>query len=159
MRRESLGVLLVPERMVSRGLAGLLLWPRFGSPLFGQGAPKQCLDDSLPADIEPAGSSSSRSMPCVRSTFTRRTGLTTVNLLVKYAETSSPRDAISAISSAVRFVLDIFGIALLQSNGKSSKSERPNEESRSSSLFPQHEWSMFSLRTTLLSVCIAYTIE
>jgi hypothetical protein len=33
--------------------------------------------------------------------------------LVKYAETSSPRDAISAISSAVGIVLDVFGTALL----------------------------------------------
>src|SRR5580658_1814726 len=49
-------------------------------------------------------------MPSVRSTLTRRTGRTTVNLLVKYAETSSPRDPRSAISSAVAFVLDIFGI-------------------------------------------------
>jgi hypothetical protein len=43
------------------------------------------------------------------------TGLTTVNLLVKYAETSLPRVAISAISSAdgaVAFVLDIFDISL-----------------------------------------------
>src|ERR1035441_8148412 len=52
-------------------------------------------------------------MPWVRSTLTRWSGLTTVNLLVKYAETSSPRDAISAISSAVGTMLDVFGIALL----------------------------------------------
>jgi hypothetical protein len=32
---------------------------------------------------------------------------------VKYAETSSPRDAISAISSAVGVFLDVFGITLL----------------------------------------------
>jgi hypothetical protein len=50
-------------------------------------------------------------MLCVRSTFTRRTGRTTVNLLVKQAETSSPRDAIAAISSAVGALLDVFGIA------------------------------------------------
>lgn len=60
-----------------------------------------------------ARSSSSRSIPWVRSTFTRRTGLTTVNLLVKYAETSSPRDAFSAISSADREPLNVFGIILL----------------------------------------------
>src|ERR1035441_1566403 len=59
-----------------------------------------------------ARSSRSRSMPGVKSTFTRRTGLTTVNLLVKYREMSSPRDAISAISSAVHVPLDVFGIAL-----------------------------------------------
>src|SRR5579864_6219687 len=59
-----------------------------------------------------ARSSRSRNIPWVRSTFTRRTGLTTVNLLVKKADTSSPREAISAIWSAVRCVLDIFGIAL-----------------------------------------------
>src|ERR1017187_4016994 len=38
--------------------------------------------------------------------------MTTVNLLVKYREMSSPRDAISAISSAVHVPLDVFGIAL-----------------------------------------------
>jgi len=52
-------------------------------------------------------------MPCVRSTFTRRSGFTTVNLLVKCVETSSPLDAISAISSAVSFVLGVFDLALL----------------------------------------------
>jgi hypothetical protein len=42
-----------------------------------------------------------------------------VNLLVKYEEISSPREAIAAISSAVGvlaavgFFLDVFGIALL----------------------------------------------
>src|SRR5215469_11600770 len=51
-------------------------------------------------------------MPWLRSTFTRRTGLTTVNLPVKYAEISSPRDAFSAISSTDKRVLDVFGIAL-----------------------------------------------
>src|SRR5579863_8411747 len=59
-----------------------------------------------------ARSSRSRSMPWVRSTFTRRTGRTTVNLLLKYLEISSPRDAISAISSALGIFLDVFGIAL-----------------------------------------------
>ena len=49
-----------------------------------------------------ARSSSWRNMPGVRSTFTLRTGLTTVNLFVKYEETSSPREAFSAISSAVK---------------------------------------------------------
>src|ERR1700739_2643002 len=60
-----------------------------------------------------ARSSRSRSMPWVRSTFTRRTGRTTVNLLLKYLEISSPRDAISAISSALGIFLYVFGIALL----------------------------------------------
>jgi hypothetical protein len=50
-------------------------------------------------------------MPGVRSTLTRRTGRTTVNLLVKYLEMSWPRVAISAISSAVGR-LDVFGITL-----------------------------------------------
>jgi len=36
-----------------------------------------------------------------------------VNLLVKWAETSSPLDAIPAISSAVGVLLDVFGIVLL----------------------------------------------
>jgi hypothetical protein len=45
--------------------------------------------------------------------FTRRSGLTAMNLLVKCVETSSPLDAISAISSAVGFVLGIFDLALL----------------------------------------------
>jgi hypothetical protein len=43
------------------------------------------------------------------------TGLTIVKLFVKYAETSSPRVALSAISSAVgpaAFALDVFGIDL-----------------------------------------------
>lgn len=40
-------------------------------------------------------------------------GLTTVNLLVKYAEISSPRDAFSAIASADSPLLRVFGIALL----------------------------------------------
>src|ERR1039458_229078 len=60
-----------------------------------------------------ARSSRFRNIPKVRSIFTRRTGLTTVNLLLKWAEISSPRDAISAISSAVRVFLDVFSIALL----------------------------------------------
>src|ERR1017187_8734138 len=51
-------------------------------------------------------------MPSVRSTLTRRTGRTTVNWLVKWAEMSSPRDAISAISSAVAIFLDVLAIAL-----------------------------------------------
>src|SRR5215469_16715486 len=51
-------------------------------------------------------------MPWLRSTFTRRTGLTTVNLPVKYAEISSPRDAFPAISSADKRVLDVLRIAL-----------------------------------------------
>ena len=57
-------------------------------------------------------------MPWVRSTLTRRTGLTTVNLFVKYAETSSPREAISAISSAVGTVLDALGTAWLFLTGR-----------------------------------------
>ena len=54
-----------------------------------------------------ARASSSVSIPSVRSTFTRRIGLTTVNFPVKYGETSSPREALSAISSA-----PIFGLVL-----------------------------------------------
>src|SRR5207248_8208569 len=50
-----------------------------------------------------------RNMACVRSTFARWTGLTMVNLLVKYTEMSSPRDAFSADS----FFLYVLGIALL----------------------------------------------
>src|ERR1700678_3900545 len=60
-----------------------------------------------------ARASSSRSMPRVKSTLTR---LTTVNLFVKCAETSSPRNAISAISSAVGaggLTPDVFVIASL----------------------------------------------
>lgn len=60
-----------------------------------------------------ARASSSRSIPGVRSTFTRRTGRTTVNWLVKYPEISSPRDAFSAISSALGTRLNVFRIALL----------------------------------------------
>jgi hypothetical protein len=52
-------------------------------------------------------------MPWVRSTFTRRIGLTAVNLLVKCAEISSPHDAFSAIESAANLVLDVLGIASL----------------------------------------------
>jgi hypothetical protein len=62
-----------------------------------------------------ARASSSRNMPAVKSTLTRLTGRTTVNLLVKYAEISSPRDAMSAISSAVGapgLALDVLGINL-----------------------------------------------
>jgi hypothetical protein len=40
-------------------------------------------------------------------------GLTTVNLLVKYVEISSPREAFSAISSADTVLLRVFGITLL----------------------------------------------
>lgn len=40
------------------------------------------------------GASSSVNIPSVRSTFTRRIGLTTVKFLVKNEETSSPRDAL-----------------------------------------------------------------
>jgi hypothetical protein len=53
---------------------------------------------------------SSVSIPSVRSTFTRRIGLTTVNFPVKNEETSSPRDALPAISSAPILGLDLFGI-------------------------------------------------
>src|SRR5262245_8929452 len=60
-----------------------------------------------------ARSSNWRNIPSVKSTFTRWMGLTTVNLLVKNDEMSSPRDAISAISSALGDFLDVFGIALL----------------------------------------------
>jgi len=60
-----------------------------------------------------ARSSSSRNIPSVRSTFTRRTGRTTVNWLVKNFETSSPRVAILAISSAEGDRLDLFGIGFL----------------------------------------------
>jgi len=45
--------------------------------------------------------------------LTRRTGLTTVNLFVKCADISSPLEAISAISSAVGVLLDVFGIVLI----------------------------------------------
>lgn len=60
-----------------------------------------------------ARASSSRNMPSVKSTLTRLTGRTTVNLLVKYAEMSFPCDAMSAISSAVGapgLTLDVLGI-------------------------------------------------
>ena len=86
------------------GLADLLPGPWFGHSILVQRPSKLCLDKRQLADIE---------LSLALFEFTRRTGLTTVNLLVKYAETSSPRDAIFAISSAVGLVLGIFGIALL----------------------------------------------
>jgi hypothetical protein len=64
-------------------------------------------------------------MPSVKSTLTRRTGLTTVNLLEKYAEMSSPRDAISAISSALGVLLDVLGIALLLLIGSLPPGDQP----------------------------------
>jgi len=60
-----------------------------------------------------ARSSSSRNIPCVKSTFTRRTGRTTENSLVKWLEISSPRVAISAISSGEGPRLDLIGIGFL----------------------------------------------
>src|SRR5258706_5379483 len=56
-------------------------------------------------------------MPAVNSTVTRCTGRTTVNLFVKNSDTSCPREAISAISSALTTPLDVFGIGLLFSLG------------------------------------------
>ena len=67
----------------------------------------------LPTFSFAARSSSSRNMPCVRSTFTRRTGPTTSNWFVKNFETSWPRLAISAISSAECDGLDLFGISVI----------------------------------------------
>jgi hypothetical protein len=60
-----------------------------------------------------ARASRPRSIPSVRSTFTRRIGRTTVNFPVKCPDTSSPRVAFAAIASADSLDLDVFGIAFL----------------------------------------------
>src|SRR5437660_12346143 len=52
-------------------------------------------------------------MPAVRSRLTRSTGLTTVNWFVKKSETSSPREAFSAICPGEILFLEVFGITLL----------------------------------------------
>ena len=61
--------------------------------------------------------SSSRSISTVKSTFTRWIGFFMLPLLVKYAETSSPRSAILAISSAVG-ISTAFFIELLFLSGR-----------------------------------------
>jgi hypothetical protein len=80
-------------------------------PLLIQCASEQRLDYCLPANVELGGPLIQIAKHALSDTFTRRTGRTTVNSLLKYTEISSPRDAISAISSALGIFLDVFGIA------------------------------------------------
>ena len=95
-------------------LTGVSPRPWLARAPFLQRAAEQGLDNGLTANVE-----SDRTLvefaqhALCQVDIHGRTGLTTVNLLVKYEEISSPRVALSAISSAEGVVLNVFGIAFL----------------------------------------------